>query len=86
MAITPAQIDAMPDYTSAQMLKLWRKAQVDVATAGTSTVFNGRTLVRSDAEEIRKQIVFWQGQAIQDANPGQGMTSLSQFNPPQAGL
>jgi len=54
----------MPTITLATVqtnLALWLAADAALAT-GQMFSMNGRSLTRTDAEEVRKQINFWSGQ------------------------
>lgn len=53
--MTPEEIDALTDYTDAQLLKMYRRALLDLATHKSVEV-NGRTLNRSDERFIRSTI------------------------------
>lgn len=54
--ITPEDIDAMPEFTDAQMLKLYRQALVDLADTGKATGHNGRQLTRADEEFVWRMV------------------------------
>ena len=60
MALTPDEIDALSTYTSAQHLKIWKLADIEVAGGGVSYAVAGRSLTRANAQEIRNQIKFWE--------------------------
>jgi hypothetical protein len=84
MAITNAQIAALPTYTSAEQLKMWQKASIDLAAAGVSYAIAGRQLTRSDAEEVRNMLLFWQSQVnAQTAAADGGGIALAQFGEAQ---
>lgn len=72
MALTPQQIDALPTYTAAQHLKMWLKADLEVAACGSSNSINGRSLTRANEKEITAKITFWTEQAYLEANPNDG--------------
>lgn len=80
MAITTAAIDALPDYSAAQQLKMWKYASVALAS-GESYQINGRTLSRANAEEVRQMIQFWQEQVTADG--GDDGAALIVFGEPQ---
>ena len=81
MAMTPAQIDAMDDYTAAQHLKMWKRADIEVAQFGQSQAIAGRSLNRADAGLIRGQIEFWQEQV--NADDAGGGIALVNFGEPR---
>lgn len=73
MAITNADIAALPTYTSAEQLKMWQKASIDVAAAGVSRAINGRTLTTSNAAEIRAMLQFWEQQVFDEGDTSGGI-------------
>jgi len=81
MPISPSDIDALPDFTPAQQLKVWQKASVDIALTGQHYDQNGRTLTRADLAEVQKMIAFWQAQV--NADNGTGDIALVQFGEAQ---
>jgi hypothetical protein len=73
MALTPTEIDALSTYTSAQHLKMWKRADIEVAGGGVSYAINGRSLTRANAKEIRDNITFWEDRvALDDAGENGG--------------
>lgn len=67
MALTPDEIDALPTYTSAQHLKMWQRADIELAQAGVSYAVQGRTLTRNDADKVRAQINYWAEQVASES-------------------
>jgi hypothetical protein len=69
MARTPAQIDALPDYTNAQMAKLWRNliaelgSDPEVQTMGP----NNRSYTLRNLDEAQRMLLYWEGRAAIDA-------------------
>lgn len=55
MAMTPSEIDALPDYTAAQLLKVLERNIVEVHTGGQSYGINGRQYTRADLESLYAQ-------------------------------
>jgi hypothetical protein len=55
MALTPTEIDALPSYTAAQLLKVLERNIVDVHTAGQSYSVSGRVLTRADLPSLYEQ-------------------------------
>lgn len=78
MAVSTSDIDDIPDYSSANQLKCWKKASVDLALSGESYAVNGRHLSRADAEEVRKMILFWEERVQSEAAGEYGMIALVQ--------
>jgi hypothetical protein len=69
MPRTPAQIDAMDDYTDAQLLKLYRAALVAIAENQSYTV-SGRTLTRADGDFV-KSMIDWLEDRIEQTTAGE---------------
>ena len=82
MAVTNAEIAALPDYTAAEQLKVWKKASVDIAMGGASYSVPGRSLTRADAKLVRDMVTYWEAAVEAESNPG-GMNVLVQFGEPQ---
>lgn len=55
MALTPTEIDALPSYTAAQLLKVLERNIVEITTGGQSMGINGRQLTRADLSALFKQ-------------------------------
>ena len=53
--MTPDEIDALPSYTAAQLLKVVERNIVEVTTGGQSYGINGRQLTRANLPELFKQ-------------------------------
>jgi hypothetical protein len=77
MALTPAEIDALPDYTASQMVKLWRHVIAELGSNPESTVSgpNGRAYTMRQLDEAQRMLTFWLGRqaAEDDATSGAGM-------------
>ncbi len=73
MAISNADIAALPTYTSAEQLKMWQKASIEIAAAGVSRTINGRTLTTANGDEVKKMIQFWQQQILDEADTSGGL-------------
>jgi hypothetical protein len=86
MALSPAQIDALPTYTAAQQLKMWQRASIEVSTAGVSYAVNGRSLNRSHAAEILSMLQYWESAAYLEANPNSSTYALTRFVDPISGV
>ena len=56
MALTPEEIDALPDYTDAQLLKLYRSALADLGSDGKAIGHDGRQLTRADEKFVWSMI------------------------------
>jgi len=94
VALTPAQIDALPDYTNAQMVKLHRSALVDLAGAGPdgSVAVAGRQYTLRDTDQLRASLRYFEDLARADAeaaaiangDPAAGGCLISRFGEPTA--
>lgn len=69
MPLTPDQIDALPIYSAAQHLKMWKRADIEIAERGVSYAISGRELRRNDATHVQAQIIYWEQQAAIEADP-----------------
>lgn len=76
MAITTSQIDDLPDYTDAQIVKMLKAAVVAVSTGQSVTVM-GRTVSRANLAELRETLEFFENR-VNAAEEGGG-TALVQF-------
>jgi hypothetical protein len=56
MPIDPDDIDALPTYTTAQRLKMYRKAEMDILAAGQSYSVEDRQKMSAQLSEIRQAI------------------------------
>lgn len=58
MALTPAEIDALPTYTNAQMVKLLQHCVAELASSPESSVQgpNGRAYTMRDMEQLRSML------------------------------
>lgn len=56
MALTPEQIDALPEYTTAQQLKLWRYTLADLATKPNIRGVDGNNYTEKDISKIQSII------------------------------
>ena len=75
-ALTPAQIDALPDYTNAQMAKLHRYAITELTTGGVSSkTIAGRTFTFNDLTALRDLERYYNRLANDDAAITAGATS-----------
>jgi hypothetical protein len=78
MAISSADIAALPDYTDAQLLKLYRWALANGA-AGTSRSINGRAITFPALPSLLSAIE-WLEERVQAASDGTGGSiALVQF-------
>jgi hypothetical protein len=80
MAITSADISALPDYTDAELLKLYRWAMANGA-AGQSRSINGRSVSFPSARDI--MAIIGQLEARVNAAEGYGgSVALGSFGDP----
>lgn len=78
---TPDQIDAMPEYTDAQILKLYRKALV-LGWGGTTRVIDGRTVTFPPPSQILDLIERLEDRVAADSDDADGDgLSLAVFRP-----
>ncbi len=70
MSLTPAQIDALPDYSNAQMVKLLRHALATLASApeGAVVMVNGRQYTTHNLAVLRNVLQEFEAMAIRDAD------------------
>lgn len=68
---TPDEIDAMPDYTDAQLLKMYRRALLDLATHKSVEV-NGRNLSRADEKFVRDMIEWLEDRIAGESDEDDG--------------
>lgn len=61
MPISAADIDALPDYTDAQLLKLARSQVTQILATGQAYDMNGRSLTRTDLPKIQEFIEWLEG-------------------------
>jgi len=67
MAITPDDIDALPDYSAANQLKIWQKASIELAAYGISRSIAGRVLTVSNWKEVKDALNYWTGQVLAES-------------------
>jgi hypothetical protein len=70
MALTPTEIDALPDYTNAQMVKLLRAALAELATNPDQATVEvaGRTWSQQNLTALRSTLAYFVDLAAQDAD------------------
>lgn len=71
MAISSADITALPDYTDAQLLKLYRWAMANGA-AGESRSMNGHSITFPAIDKLRETIEWLEQRVNVDAASGDG--------------
>ena len=69
MAITPTQIDALPDYSNAQMVRLcrWAIAQLTAQPEADVTFPGGRRFTYRDLDQLTRQLAHFELLAANDA-------------------
>lgn len=82
MAITAAQLDALPNYTDAQLLAAIRVAITKVALAGQSTTLLGQTVTNADMQSLLEAASFFERRITESANGG-NMIALARFGRPR---
>lgn len=82
MAITTTQLDALPDYTDAQMVKVCKKAIVDILAGGQNYSINGRTLSRADLDKVTNMLSFFEERVEAAGNTDGTTTALAEFTGP----
>ncbi len=78
MAISAADISGLPDYTDAQLLKLYKWALANNA-AGMSRTINGRSITFPSAPEIRNTIDWLETRVNATTNGTGGNMALGAF-------
>jgi hypothetical protein len=64
--MTPTDINSLPEYTAAQMLKFFKYQLVRIAGEGHSFTIDGRSGEEA-TQYVESQIRFWQVRADQEA-------------------
>ena len=75
MAFTPAEIDALPSYTAAQMAKLWLNFLAELGSAGPEVQVvgpNNRQYTIRNLDEARRQYEFWRDEAARETAASDG--------------
>ena len=89
MALTPTEIDALPNYSNAQMAKLLRVAIAELGSNPEATVtVGGRTCSLQDLDKLRLSLGHFEQAAREDEqaaalNAGGGCPVV-RFQEPQA--
>jgi hypothetical protein len=81
MAISSADIAGLPDYTDAELLKMYRWALINNA-AGQTRSIAGRTVQFPTADEIRKTIQWLEDRVAAASNAVGGNMALGAFEDP----
>ena len=70
MVLTPTQIDALDNYTNAQMVKLLRYAIAELGSAGpeASVSVAGRSWTMADLEKLKSMLAHFSDLAANDAD------------------
>ena len=73
MALTPEQVDALPDYSNAQMAKLLRYAMVQITNDMDAEVeVAGRRWSRHNLTTLRETLAHFEAMASADAAAAAG--------------
>lgn len=81
MAISTTDIDNLPDYTDAQMLKLVKYAISQILGGAQSYSINGRTYTSADLEKLR-DMQDWYEDRVRDAAGNGDFTALVEYRGP----
>jgi len=85
--LTPDEIDALPDYTNAQMVKLIRSAIAELASSPEATVtVAGRSYTMADMGQLRAALRTFMDLAAEDtaaATDAGSYAPVVQFQEPQ---
>jgi len=73
MAITTTTIDALPDYTDAQMLKLVKHAISQILGGAQSYSINGRSFTSADLDKLKGMLTFYEDRVVDSASDGGGI-------------
>lgn len=76
MAITTVQIDALPDYSDANIVKMLKQAIIAVST-GQTVMMNGHTVSRANLKDLRETLAFFEERA--NAEDDSGGIALAQY-------
>lgn len=79
MAVTTTQLDNLPNYTDAQMVKACRKAIVDILAGGQNYSINGRTLGMADLDKVKDMLAFFEEREESAGNTDGTTTALGEF-------
>jgi hypothetical protein len=82
MAISNADITALPSYTDAELLKLYRSALAN-GWAGTSRTINGRSITFAGPKELRDTIQWLETRINDASDDAGGGLALVQFGEPR---
>ena len=68
MALTPAEILALDDYTAAEMVKLWRYTIAELGSNPEASVSgpNGRAYTLRSLDEVQRMLEFWIDRAAKE--------------------
>jgi hypothetical protein len=81
MPISSTDIAGLPDYTDAELLKMYRWALINNA-AGQTRSISGRTVQFPTADEIRKTIQWLEDRVAAASNAVGGNMALGAFEDP----
>jgi len=83
MTLTPAQIDALPDYTAAQMVKLWRNVIATLGSNPSSSVQgpNGRGYTLRQLDEAQRMLAYWNRLALEESEAAAALAGTSGYAP-----
>jgi hypothetical protein len=77
MAISNADIAALPTYTDAELLILYRWALANGA-AGTTRAINGRSVTFASVDELRKSIEWLESRVNSSSNDGMALITFDE--------
>ncbi len=79
MAITKAQIAAIPDYTDAEMVKLCKLGLTQIQGGSQSYSINGRTFTRANLKDLEAHLTFWEERVAAAASSTGTNIALAEF-------
>lgn len=80
--MTPEEIADIPDFTDAELLKVYRQALLDLAWKGrATTAHDGRHLTRADEKFVRETIEWLEARIDEDDDDQPGDVALAVFLP-----
>lgn len=82
MAISKADIAAIPDYTDGEMVKLCKLALSQILAGSQSYSINGRTFSRANLNDLKKLLAFYEDRVEEATNGSQGNIALVEFRGP----